>query len=69
MANNETNTLLEQNDAMESYLNDMLSTLVLEPSDELTNPTMRLVQPQPTGEDDQRIEAERSEAERIEAER
>ena len=69
MANNETNTLLEQNDAMESYLNDMLSTLVLEPSDESANSTMRLVQPQPTDVDDQRIEAERIEAERIEAER
>ena len=62
MANNETNTLLEQNDAMESYLNDMLSTLVLEPSDESANSTMRLVQPQPTDVDDQRIEAERIEA-------
>jgi len=68
MANNEKNTLLEQDDAMESYLNDMLSTFVVQPTDESANPTMRLVQPT-TDADDQRVEAERIEAERIEAER
>ena len=69
MANNETNTLLEQDDAMESYLNDMLSTLVVQSTDEASNATMRLVQQAATGADVQRVEAERVEAERIEAER